>query len=45
MVMQTKLPQLTCLRCGHVWIPRIEPSRVVRCPACSNPRWNESKTI
>lgn len=40
---ETKLPRLLCQRCGHEWTPRIDPTDVVRCPACSNPRWNQPK--
>lgn len=33
------IPQWTCLRCGHVWVGRIERPPA-RCPKCSSPRWN-----
>lgn len=29
--------RLTCLRCGHSWMPRVE--RVRLCPACHSPYW------
>jgi len=29
-----------CLRCGYVWLARIE-GRPVQCPACKNLKWDE----
>ena len=31
---------LHCNRCGHEWIPRVNP---VTCPKCKSYYWNESK--
>jgi len=33
------LPTLTCLRCGHQWVPR-KPVVWV-CAKCHSPRWAE----
>jgi len=37
-----KMPTLTCLRCGHVWIPR-RPQKPKKCPRCTSPYWNKPK--
>ncbi len=31
--------ELTCLRCGWNWIPRVE--NVKQCPGCHSTRWNQ----
>ena len=36
-----KLPRLTCQRCGHTWVPRVEV--VYLCPKCHTPKWQEAK--
>lgn len=33
--------QLTCLRCGHIWIPRKDNPE--RCPHCKSFRWDTEK--
>jgi len=33
--------ELTCLRCGHIWIPRQDNPE--RCPKCKSYRWNTKK--
>jgi len=37
-----KLPILTCLRCGHTWIPRT-PKKPKVCPnlKCKSPYWDK----
>lgn len=35
------LPTLSCVKCGHTWVPR--KPKVYVCPKCKNPRWNEEK--
>ena len=30
-----------CLRCGWIWIPRMEKPYV--CPKCKSYKWNEAK--
>lgn len=37
-----KLPHLTCLRCGHTWIPRNE-KRPSKCPKCTSPYWDKPR--
>ena len=37
-----KLSTLTCLRCGHSWIPRQE-RLPLRCGKCGSPYWNIPK--
>lgn len=32
---------LTCLRCGHKWIPKRVPVRA--CPKCRTVRWDEPR--
>ena len=34
---QNNLPQLTCMRCGHEWTPRVANPAV--CPNCHSPWW------
>ena len=34
-----ELPKFTCLRCGHVWIPR-KPVTPRICPKCKSPYWD-----
>ena len=40
----TKLPRLTCLRCGHVWIPKSD-ERPVKCAlkGCGSPYWDRPR--
>lgn len=33
------LPRCTCLRCGHVWVPRIS-AKPKQCPRCKQPGWD-----
>ena len=33
--------ELTCLRCGHKWIPRTDNPAM--CPACKSRVWNKPK--
>ena len=33
------IPVLTCLRCGHKWVPR-KPMYPRVCPKCHSPYWN-----
>jgi Zn finger protein HypA/HybF involved in hydrogenase expression len=35
------MKKMTCQRCGHTWIPRIDDVKV--CPKCHSYRWNEKK--
>lgn len=35
----SKMKELTCKRCGHTWIPRID--NPIRCSKCKNKRWDE----
>jgi len=37
--MKIRVPQLTCLRCGHNWIPRTSDVRI--CPKCKSARWDQ----
>lgn len=39
--MKIKLPQLKCLRCGKVWIPRKIDVRM--CPYCKSPWWDTKR--
>jgi len=32
------MTKLTCLRCGHIWIPRQDVPNI--CPKCKSVRWN-----
>lgn len=38
---KVKVTELTCLRCGHKWIPR--QAIVYVCPKCKNAKWNVPK--
>jgi len=33
---------LTCQRCGHTWITRID-HKPVRCPRCSSTTWDKPR--
>ncbi len=33
--------QVTCLRCGHTWLPRSNDVR--QCPGCKSALWNKPK--
>lgn len=33
--------KLTCLRCGHRWIPRQNDVRI--CPKCKTPYWDKPR--
>lgn len=35
------LPTLTCLRCGHTWVPR--QAKVVVCAKCKSPYWDRPR--
>lgn len=37
-----EIPQITCNRCGHTWIPRIPDP--LKCPRCKNllKNWKET---
>ena len=35
------LDYLTCLRCGHCWVPRQE--QVTICPKCKSPYWDKPR--
>jgi predicted Zn-ribbon and HTH transcriptional regulator len=32
---------LQCLRCGHLWVPRLAEVRI--CPKCKSARWDQPK--
>ncbi len=34
---------LTCLRCGHTWLPRSDD--VGQCPCCHSVRWDKPMTL
>ena len=34
-----KLPNLSCKRCSHTWIPRSNTKPMV-CPKCKSPYWD-----
>ena len=36
-----RIPMLTCLRCGHRWVPRIPDVRL--CARCKSARWDQPK--
>ena len=36
-----KLHKISCLRCGHEWVPTIE--RIIVCAKCRSPYWNIPK--
>ena len=38
-----KLKQLKCKKCGHAWNPR--KSVVYQCPYCQSCKWNEDKDV
>ena len=38
-----KPTELTCLRCGHSWVPRMHDVRI--CPSCKSARWDELENI
>lgn len=38
------ITRLTCLRCGHSWLPRVE-SMPLLCPKCKNPYWNKPRKL
>ncbi len=37
-MVKLRIPTLTCLRCGHRWVPRQPDVRI--CPACKSARWD-----
>lgn len=37
--------KLVCKKCGHIWIPKISPTHVLRCPDCKNERWKIDEKI
>ena len=37
-----KLQFLECKRCGHNWVPRVNP---VQCPRCHSYHWFEDKSM
>ena len=38
---KVRIPTLTCLRCGHQWIPRVADVRL--CAVCKSPWWNDPR--
>jgi len=38
------MPRHECLRCGHVWLPRIE-KKPARCPQCTSKAWNRPPKV
>jgi Zn finger protein HypA/HybF involved in hydrogenase expression len=34
---------LTCGRCSHEWIPRMDPEKIKCCPKCKNHNWRFAK--
>lgn len=34
------IPTLTCLHCGHIWVPSKSEPKV--CPKCKRYNWNEA---
>ncbi len=36
---------IKCKRCGKVWIPRKEPSKIVQCPGCTSKLWMKERKI
>ena len=36
---RVEIPTLDCLKCGHMWIPRVVDPKI--CPKCGSPRWDE----
>ena len=41
-VARMALPRLTCLRCGHRWIPRSDRMPTV-CPKCKSAYWSRPR--
>lgn len=41
MAAKIQIPQLTCLRCGHIWVPRATEIHI--CPKCKSRKWDEPK--
>jgi uncharacterized OB-fold protein len=39
--MKIKMPELKCLRCGHIWHPRKPIVRL--CPRCKSAYWDTEK--
>lgn len=39
---EVMLPKYECLRCGHVWHPRL-PRKPSRCGRCKNPYWDRPR--
>lgn len=39
MTVVIKLPHWECLRCGHVWIPRVT-HKPAKCASCRSPFWD-----
>lgn len=31
---------LRCLRCGYIWVPRVDMDKVKICPKCKSPYWD-----
>lgn len=42
---ELKLPHLTCLRCGHTWVPRQQVTHVCPNPKCHSPYWNTPRVL
>ena len=40
-MVEIKIEQLKCLRCGHKWTPRTEDVR--QCPKCKSAFWDKKK--
>lgn len=38
-----EMPKAECLRCGHIWTPRI--SEVYICPKCKSAKWDVPKKV
>jgi len=36
-----ELPTVTCLKCGHTWVPR--KNEIHSCPKCGSVRWDEPR--
>lgn len=47
--MEITVKQLTCLRCGHQWYPRIRKDGTVRrptlCASCNSPYWSKPREV
>ena len=39
--MNIKIPELQCLRCGYIWVPRQKDVKI--CPKCKSAYWNTPK--